>query len=471
VLILRQWKAPANRDVVDRLGDIAAAVAPDFQPVLKPARDIQAAALQIPPETFPGRGPDPTDRYRAGEPILEGEVYANGSELMVVRAEAEGPRFRVNRGAIIAETPQEVTVRCFGISGSANSEALDQFVESAATALAIPFEVTRYESARFNELASEPGRAPTTVPRSELEAARTLINREVRTLALAIKAAGGLLVGDLAKQVAGLSSAEIDVLRDQLELAALIGSETVVVCKKTQVQIARAPSHAEVAAMAASGVRCGCGRKIDDERVEAALTVTDLGREMLDSSRWFSVVLHEELVRVGVDPSRILLEQQQGGDEMDVLAEISGELVFFELKDKEFSLGNAYSFGAKIGIVRPEHSVIVASERVGNDAKDHFQRAGLSVPQAGRNSITGDMDERPPQVQYIEGLDELSGRLSEIASSIYAGDASRELAKVLPRASLDANALTDALLGSSQSVGGSAKSSIPRTRRASKRSS
>jgi hypothetical protein len=72
-------------------------------------------------------------------------------------------------------------------------------------------------------------------------------------------------------------------------------------------------------------------------------------------------LLLEELQKVGVSFDQTLTEQQVGGDEVDCLANISGELVFFELKDKDFSLGNAYSFGAKMGIIRPEHSVIFST--------------------------------------------------------------------------------------------------------------
>ena len=45
----------------------------------------------------------------------------------------------------------------------------------------------------------------------------------------------------------------------------------------------------------------------------------------------------------------VLVEQSVGGDEIDCVANISGELTLFELKDKEFNLGN--------------------------DAKEHFTRA------------------------------------------------------------------------------------------------
>jgi hypothetical protein len=96
--------------------------------------------------------------------------------------------------------------------------------------------------------------------------------------------------------------------------------------------------------MSQQGVKCACGRPISEERIEEALTITELGRGLLDGNRWLTLLLLEELQKVGVSLEQTLTEQQVGGDEVDCLANISGELVFFELKDKGFNLGNAWRF-------------------------------------------------------------------------------------------------------------------------------
>jgi hypothetical protein len=68
------------------------------------------------------------------------------------------------------------------------------------------------------------------------------------------------------------------------------------------------------------------------------------------------------------------------------------------LKDKEFNLGGAYSFGAKIGIIGPAHPVIISSEKIGGDAKEHFERAKL----AGSKGMRDRKVQHP--IRYIEGL-------------------------------------------------------------------
>jgi hypothetical protein len=175
-----------------------------------------------------------------------------------------------------------------------------------------------------------------------------------------------------------------------------------------------------VKVVAEQGVRCTCGMPLSDERLEEAATLTEAGVEMLDHSRWFSVVLLDELLNLGVPIDRIILDYQVGGDEMDCLADVSGELIFFELKDKEFSLGNAYAFGAKMSLNRPDYSVIVTTEAVGNDAKDHFQR---SEAEQRRARPSYERDAAPGSIRYIEGLDNLRRELESLVTEIFRRDA------------------------------------------------
>jgi hypothetical protein len=129
------------------------------------------------------------------------------------------------------------------------------------------------------------------------------------------------------------------------------------------------------------------------------------------------------------------MDQQIGGDEMDCIADIGGELVFFELKDKEFSLGNAYSFGAKIGIIRPDYRIIATTERVANDAKEHFQRSEVAV----RRRFDSDFyrpNSEPHAMRYIEGVNNLRPGLEGLITEINTEDVVRIASEVLPLATL-----------------------------------
>jgi hypothetical protein len=176
-------------------------------------------------------------------------------------------------------------------------------------------------------------------------------------------------------------------------------------------------------------VRCACGKPIAEERVEETVAMTDLGRNLLDGNRWLTLLLLEELQKVGIPLDQTLIEQQVGGDEIDCLAVISGDLVFFELKDKDFNLGNTYSFGAKMGIIRPKRAVIFSTQNIGGDAREHFERLRP-------RTRTGDLAREQAEIYYIEGLANLAVELQKIAGIIYTNDAVRILRRVLPLASV-----------------------------------
>jgi hypothetical protein len=287
----------------------------------------------------------------------------------------------------------------------------------------------------------------------ELRGAQLLAGRPIRTLATAIKVSGGLLLGDLAKQLSAEDADAADELSGQLELAGLVANEVVVLCKRTKAQVMRVPSRDILEELAEKGLKCACGNPIREERVEEALTATDLGKKLLDGSHWFSILLTKELHDTGIPQDHILIEQQVGGEELDCLANISGELAFFELKDKEFSLGNAYSFGAKVGVIRPSHPVVITTEHVGGDAKEHFQRAEVA---GGRSRARFVVEDGPNTVRYIEGIENLTSGIRELVSEIYSTDAAHVLNEVLPLATLNSIALLNALSKRGQEGGSGA---------------
>ncbi len=217
--------------------------------------------------------------------------------------------------------------------------------------------------------------SPSPPPGEEIAAAKTLTDEALRRAALAIASSGGLLQRDIPKQLQPEDQNRSEEIVQALRDLGVVDSDLVVICSRGSTQVARVPDQEALERAATAGMRCACGRAILDETAEEALEISSLGRRLLDGSWWMSVLLMERLRELGIDYDSMLLEQKSGGDELDCFADLSGELALSELKDKEFSLGNAYSFGAKIGIHRPQHAVVVTTSHVGNDAKEHFRRS------------------------------------------------------------------------------------------------
>jgi len=142
------------------------------------------------------------------------------------------------------------------------------------------------------------------------------------------------------------------------------------------------------------------------------------------------------------------MEQRYSGEEVDCIAEVGGKLVLFELKDKEFNLGHAYSFGAKLAIFQPDYPVILTTEKIGKDALDHFALTKSSATE--RRALRGFRNaDSPPEIIFIEGLSSLPEALENLYSEIV----TLRLAPVLHEALTLTNANSASILRSWAGIG------------------
>ncbi len=258
----------------------------------------------------------------------------------------------------------------------------------------------------------------------EVIASRLLASRGARLLARSIKTAGDVLSDGLPTLVAKQEIDDAEAVREQLLSAGVLVSEPVIICRKTNSLVNRITEEGVLASLASLQVRCSCGEPIDAEKVEEATRISPLGHWLLEKSQWMNIVLVSELLKIDVALDDIYVEQQFGGDEVDCIAIISGDLVLFELKDGEFNLGHAYSFNAKNGMLDPDASVVVTTAHVGNDAREHFERT-RRASEASRRSIRSSRLDDFSMPIFVEGIDQLPFRLRELSNRLVARDARR----------------------------------------------
>ncbi len=233
---------------------------------------------------------------------IDCEVFTDGSSLFVVEIWAVSTQISLLEGTRRAITFYDEQTQLFFsdvenekkdepklalrlsfyyIGMKLDQPQLRQAQEAINTAFNVSLTAAPFVSHRFNELRDE-GRAPPTPPSlKESETVRALSDRSTRSLA-AINSSGGLLVSDLAKQLPPEARNQTDVIRRTLESTGLIDAELVIICKKSQAQIARVPTREALQQMSEQGLRCACGRPVSDEIVEEAVATTDLGRGLLD---------------------------------------------------------------------------------------------------------------------------------------------------------------------------------------------
>lgn len=444
------FRLDVQEDQVERFESLLTQLGQRFRAFVGPTLEAQASIFGLAPQRLTSPRAGQPDLFEQPVPLPDrGEIFTDGRNTLVVTLTQLRQRRSIRTRATQVTDDGQVAAKTFtlqitAIGPSFDSDPLISALALTNEAFAAPAQPFVFRSDQFDELKAEGRGAPAEPSADEIAATEILREKASRVMAIAIKASGGLLVRDVYKQLPHEPREQVDSLVEGLKTAKLVDSEIVVVCSKTQSQVTRAPHRSVIEEIAAKGLKCACGRSLADERTEEALTITDLGRSLLDKARWLTIILIQELGRLGVPRDAMLVEQNVGGDEIDCLANISGELTLFELKDKEFNLGNAYSFGAKIGIIRPAHPVVVTTEHVGNDAKEHFVKARLST--SGRRLITSfdDEDERS-DILYVEGVTNLRTRLEELVSRIYMDDAVRAIDGVLPLAALHGRSLLSAL--------------------------
>lgn len=424
-----------------------------MKPLIRPVRELQASQLSIDIDSLewmegraepyssvrPGVGPQRrwTELFMLDEGLLA--VNARISDRGRLSYSPAGKQTFVRGGMVFTFNASAITSTV-----EAAESALDLVSTAARTAFKIEMADVFPRSEKFESLRSEVSAEDLPYDSDSVVAARALAGRPARVLAISVKSSRGLLTKDVAKIANTKDPSE---LIEQLVRSGVVVRDVVVVCGITQVQVARVPDKTSLPKLAKTGLRCACGKPIDQESSDDLLTVTDLGTLLLDKSRWMSILVREELVKLGVRREDILLECQLGTDEIDCIALIAGRVAIFELKDKEFSTGNAYSFSAKISLIDPDFSLIVTTDKVAADVKGRFSR----VKRDPRTSRVSHAADEAASIQYVEGDDFRSG-LRRAVSEIYQIDARSTLQGALSAVALDAASVLNAMANQPEEV-------------------
>ena len=132
----------------------------------------------------------------------------------------------------------------------------------------------------------------------------------------------------------------------------LLHQEYVVICSKTGAHVNRVESREIIEQMSQLGVLCSCGKHIAEEQIEGLLSSDLVLHKMLDSHYWMTASIVRLLNSLNIPSNRILINCEDGAEDVQMLVDIDGTLVMFELKDSEFGLGGAYALSSRIGIHR-----------------------------------------------------------------------------------------------------------------------
>jgi hypothetical protein len=325
---------------------------------------------------------------------------ADGLLYLTVIGTEHQMRISRNRRDIVGEQILEVGI----ISSHDNFDQFDAFIEAVTTcAITIGLKpawapvVT--ESSKFLALARTEGVQfvpGTEVSGEELRVSTVLEASSAREFAFAVKRAGGMLAADAVKK-GGIGAEQLPEIIKSLEQNQLVSQEYVIICKRTSNQVNRVNERSKIDEISKLGILCSCGNPIGSERIEELYVPTPLLKRMLDQSYWMTTQLVQQITELGVPPNKILLNLQEGADEVDAFVDLDGKLIMFELKDNEFSMGHAYPFGGRIGLYKPDFAFIVASKGIAPDVREYFKR----VKPESELVYVGNLSELTPNLRRV----------------------------------------------------------------------
>ena len=191
----------------------------------------------------------------------------------------------------------------------------------------------------------------------------------------------------------------------------LLEKNLIVICKKiNQWWNMTVPSKEMLQELEKSGIKCSsCGAKITDEKIDNLYKISEEGAKLFDSSYWMVGRVVDALGKFGTRNEGISADILYEGDEIDIMALSMANWLVFELKDREFGLGDAYKFHGKISRLRYKSSepvvpIIVTTKTVAAEARKLL--SDINPANSDRNR------ESDRDYIFIEGLENIEPQLS-----------------------------------------------------------
>jgi hypothetical protein len=234
----------------------------------------------------------------------------------------------------------------------------------------------------------------------EMKSAKALESSGLREVASTIRRSGVMLAKELLRTKPDTAADTVKYV-DQLIQADLLRQEYVVICSKSGTHVNRVEHRETIEQMAKLGVLCSCGKRISEEAIEGLLATDALLPKMLDKNYWMTVSVVRSLINLGVPAEKIILNPSTVNDDVEILADLDGTLLMFNLKDAEYGIPHALSFTTRIGMHRPQMAFLVSTRGISAEVKDHFKRVKLDT-----------------QMVYIANMLQLDATLKKVVEGV-----------------------------------------------------
>jgi len=207
---------------------------------------------------------------------------------------------------------------------------------------------------------------PAEYTESEIESVKLFSIPETRAFMLRLAQVSKIRASD--------AISDIDTaLIEKLLSYELIRKEYLVQCKKDSHTICKIQDPIELQEKPGTDFTCTvCGRSFKDELIQEIYALSEKGKKLLFGSKWMTIWITQLLVAAGISKEAISWNASASEDELDIVIEMLGLRIFFELKDREFGLGDAYPFGYRISRYGGAFGLITTMDKVADEAKKFF---------------------------------------------------------------------------------------------------
>ena len=248
---------------------------------------------------------------------------------------------------------------------------------------------------KMEELSKKKNSTP-TIPGDLVPALELLTDSQFRNVVIRTRQAKDPTLENIAKST-GLPSSAVEPILTRGVDNRVLTKQYNVVCTKCGNVLARVASVDAIAQMQKDQVSCpGCKTVVQQDSHVDAYSVSDQIDPILTGSEWMHMYLRKKIdpfLPTGTSITSVI----DGPNELDLVANVDGDLLLAELKDSRFSIGHAYSFVGKCSQYQPDLAVIVATEGVDDDVKEYVKNTGIAT-------------------HYIEHISDIEDALARILS-------------------------------------------------------
>lgn len=252
-----------------------------------------------------------------------------------------------------------------------------------------------------------------------------LSDNKIRDILIEFSKKRNILLSDFLEAKVDEEKEELERTLNFLSGQKILNKSLIVICSKTgQWWNMTIPSKKQLKEIEKSGVTCAsCGAKINEERIDNLFKISEKGKRLISGSYWMSGQVVKILLKLGVRENDIFVGVTYNGEEIDIIAFYMTDILIFELKDREFGLGDAYKFHGKVSRLNEKSGgtidpIIVTTKTIATEARKLLEEVPLQRRAPARHFIDELYVTSPAEYWFAEELTELEPMLKKLISSI-----------------------------------------------------